>query len=63
MEFKFNISLDSNIIFHYIQIQYFMIFQYKTDQTPLHFACEKGYFKIVQLLLSQPNIDINCKVI
>ena len=48
MEFKYNISWNSNTMVH---------------RTPLHFACKKGYFEIVQLLLSQPNIDIKCKTI
>ena len=40
-----------------------MIFKYNINMTPLHHACENGHFEIVQLLLSQPNIDINCKTI
>ena len=29
--------------------------------TPLHCASENGHTEIVQLLLSQPGIEINCK--
>ena len=28
-------------------------------ETALHIACEKNYLEIVELLLKQPNIDIN----
>ena len=31
------------------------------DSTPLIIAASKGNIEIVQLLLSQPNIEINCK--
>lgn len=32
------------------------------DKTALRAACKNGYSKIVRLLLSQPNIDINTGV-
>ena len=31
------------------------------DQTPLYQAISNGSFETVKLLLSHPNIDVNCK--
>ena len=30
-------------------------------ETPLSVAAKKGHFEIIELLLSQEGIDINCK--
>ena len=35
-----------------------MVFIIHIDKTPLHYACQKRHFDIVQLLLLQPNINI-----
>ena len=40
-----------------------MIFFININQTPLHIATEKENIEIINLLLSNPNIDINCKCI
>ena len=40
-----------------------MVLKYNIYDTPLHNACYKGNYEIVQLLLSKPGIDINSKTI
>ena len=32
---------------------------FNKEETALHIACEKGHFEIVELLISQTNLDIN----
>ena len=58
--------------FNYVQFLWFnhvsffkklITFTYQFNYAPLHLAAEKGHFDIVQLLLQQPNIEINIKTI
>ncbi|KAK8836265.1 hypothetical protein M9Y10_039898 [Tritrichomonas musculus] len=49
--------------FHDIQIFSFLEFNRIFNWTPLMYAAYKGCTEIVQLLLSKPNIEINCKSI
>lgn len=42
----------------------FMEFQFPVFHfTPLHYAVRNGDMKIVELLLDQPRIEVNCKTI
>lgn len=53
-----NIVYFNSILYHFCNeiSKYF-------QKVPLHIACEKGNFKIVQLLLFRHDIDVNIKSI
>ena len=60
--FKSYFSLPSNLIFHKIHIPIIFDISIITFYTtPLILAASGCHSEIVQLLLSQPNIEINCK--
>ncbi|OHT13854.1 hypothetical protein TRFO_15877 [Tritrichomonas foetus] len=55
-------SKDKIFIYHSLFFSIFeMEFLIDVYYTPLYEACYGGYYEIVELLLKQPNIDINSK--
>ena len=58
IEFQINDFL--NEIFFLIDFEW-CFFYTISNKAPLHIAIEKGNLDVVQTLLSNPNIDVNCE--